>query len=382
MAKLSTDDPDVRRTWTLFGDPAMSMFGQVAPSDSKSAISGTITDNNGQPLAGVTVSLSGKQSRETITDANGNYSFADADTNGFYNVTASRANYSFNPGSRSFTLNGIHTAESFVGTANGATLNPLDADAFFVRQHYLDFLNREPDESGFNFWTNEIAACGADDRCREVKRINTSAAYFLSIEFQQTGYEVYRMYKAAYGNLPGAPVPVGFNDFMTDTRAIGQNVIVNRSGWEQAIESNKQAFASEFVQRSRFVSAYPTTLSPHDLVAELFANAGVTPSSSERAAAIEEFGSAATSSDAIARGRALRRVAENATLIQQEFNRAFVLMQYFGYLRRDPNSGPESSFDGYNFWLSKLDTFSGNFRQAEMVKAFLVSSEYRQRFPR
>src|SRR5256884_3946 len=248
-AKLSTDDPDVRRTWTLFGDPGMSMFGQVAPSDSKSAISGTITDNNGQPLAGVTVSLSGKQSRETITDANGNYSFADADTNGFYNVTASRANYSFNPGSRSFTLNGIHTAESFVGTANGATLNPLDAGAFFVRQHYLDFLNREPDESGFNFWTNEIAACGADDRCREVKRINTSAAYFLSIEFQETGFLVYRMYKAAYGNLPNAPVPIKFNEFRPDTQEIGRGVLVNQSGWQDWLEANKKGFGARFVRR-------------------------------------------------------------------------------------------------------------------------------------
>jgi len=69
-------------------------------------------------------------------------------------------------------------------------------------------------------------------------------------------------------------------------------------------------------------------------------------------------------------------------LAQQEFNSAFVLMQYFGYLRRDPNTGPDTNFDGYNFWLTKLDTFNGNFRQAEMVKAFLLSSEYRGRFPR
>ena len=44
-----------------------------------------------------------------------------------------------------------------------------------------------------------------------------------------------------------------------------------------------------------------------------------------------------TSADLAARGRALRRVAENGTLSQQEFNRAFVLMQFFGYMRRNPN---------------------------------------------
>ena len=303
----------------------MSMFGQVAPSDSKSAISGTNTDNNGQPLAGVTVSLSGKQSRETITDANGNYSFADADTNGFYNVTASRANYSFNPGSRSFTLNGIHTAESFVGTANGATLNPLDADAFFVRQHYLDFLNREPDESGFNFWTSEIAACGADDRCREVKRINTSAAYFLSIEFQETGFEVYRMYKAAYGDLPNAPVPLRFAEFTTDTHDISNGVIVGRANWQATLDANKGAFAEQFVQRSRFAAQYPISMLPAEFVDALFAHAGVAPLADEKTAAINEFAGAANSIDVLARARALRRVAENPRLTRQEFNRALAI---------------------------------------------------------
>ena len=76
------------------------------------------------------------------------------------------------------------------------------------------------------------------------------------------------------------------------------------------------------------------------------------------------------------------RVAENSTLAQQEFNRAFVLMQYFGYLRRNPNDPPEATLDfqGYNFWLNKLDSFHGDFNQAEMVKAFIGSSEYQHRF--
>ena len=78
----------------------------------------------------------------------------------------------------------------------------------------------------------------------------------------------------------------------------------------------------------------------------------------------------------------MRRVADNGTLVQQEFNRAFVLMQYFGYLRRNPNDSPEATLDfqGYNFWLNKLDSFNGNYIQAEMVKAFLASIEYRRRF--
>jgi len=61
-----------------------------------------------------------------------------------------------------------------------------------VHQHYIDFLGREPDSGGIGFWTNEITICGANPQCIEVKRINVSAAFFLSIEFQQTGYLVER----------------------------------------------------------------------------------------------------------------------------------------------------------------------------------------------
>jgi hypothetical protein len=64
---------------------------------------------------------------------------------------------------------------------NTPGVNPLDKTDFFVRQHYIDFLNREPDPSGFGFWTNEINSCGSNVQCIEVKRINVSAAFFLSI---------------------------------------------------------------------------------------------------------------------------------------------------------------------------------------------------------
>jgi glucose/arabinose dehydrogenase len=260
--------------------------------------------------------------------------------------------------------------------------NPIDTSDFFVRQHYLDFLNREPDPNGFGFWTNQINSCGADAQCIDVKRINVSAAFFLSIEFQQTGYLVYRMYKAAYGNLLGAPVPLTLAEFLPDTQQIGKGIVVGQTGWEQQLENNKVAFALDFVSRARFTTAYTTMMTPPQFVDALFTNAGVTPSTTDRNAAINEFGVAGDTTDTAARGRALRRVAENSTLAQQETNRAFVLMQYFGYLRRNPNDAPEQglNFDGYNFWLGKLNQFNGNFVNAEMVKAFIVSSEYRQRF--
>jgi hypothetical protein len=261
--------------------------------------------------------------------------------------------------------------------------NKIDDPQFFVTQHYRDFLNREPDANGLVFWVNEITSCGTNSQCIAVKRVNVSAAFFLSIEFQETGYLVYRFYKAAYGSLSGAPVPVRFSEFLPDTQQIGQGVVVGAPNWQAKIEANKQSFATAFIARPRFTTAFATSLTPTQFVDALYANAGVaSPPSAERTAAINEFGGAGNTADAPARARALRRVSENATLGQQELNRAFVLMQYFGYLRRNPNDPPEPglNFDGYNFWLNKLNQFNGNYVAAEMVKAFITSGEYRQRF--
>src|SRR5205807_4552733 len=119
-----------------------------------------------------------------------------------------------------------------------------------------------------------------------------------------------------------SPVPIRLNEFRPDALQIGRGVIVGQAGWETVLENNKQSLASQFVQRSRFASAYPTSLSPAQFVDALFANAAVVPLTSDRAAAINDFGAASTTSEVAARARALRRVAENSTLVQQEFNRA------------------------------------------------------------
>jgi len=268
--------------------------------------------------------------------------------------------------------------------------NAINDPQNFVCQHYHDFLNRQPDPSGLAFWTNEITSCGANQQCIEIKRINVSAAFYLSIEFQQTGYFVERLYKTAYGDGTGSstfggshqlPVPiVRLNEFLSDTQQIGLGVVVGQTGWEQVIENNRQAFTTEFVQRSSFVNALATSLTPAQFVDRLFVNAGVTPAPADRNAAIAEFGSATNTSDLAARARALRRVAENPILNQQEFNRAFVLMQYFGYLRRNPRDPQDTDYSGFEFWLTKLNQFNGNFVNAEMVKAFITSAEYLQRF--
>ena len=282
------------------------------------------------------------------------------------------------PGSVSGATLTIHDNEAVNGTAN-----PIDQAGFFVRQHYIDFLNREPDADGLAFWTDQITQCGADAACIELKRINVSAAFFLAIEFQETGYLAYRTYKSAFGNLSspvGAPVPVRFAEFLRDTQQIGQGVRVGIGDWKTQLENNKQAFALGFVQRSDFLAAFPGSLTADEFVTQLNTNAGGVLSLSEKANLVAVLG--ATPSDVTKRASVLRSVAEDQDLKNAERNRAFVLMQYFGYLRRNPNDPPEMglNFDGYNFWLGKLNDFNGNFINAEMVKAFITSTEYRRRF--
>jgi Calx-beta domain-containing protein/thrombospondin type 3 repeat protein len=265
------------------------------------------------------------------------------------------------------------------------TTNLLDNAQFFVRMHYYDFLNRLPDPSGGAFWTNEITSCGNDSQCIEVRRINVSAAFFLSVEFQQTDYLVERIYKTSFGEATGRStlggthqlsVPViRFDEFMSDTQEIGQGVVVGQTGWEQMLENNKQAFMSEFVQRARFTTAFPSTMTPAEFVDELSANAGNPWSPSERDQLVTDL-----STNMKTQAQVLRAVVEDADFVQAESNRAFVLMEYFGYLRRNPNDAPDSDHSGYDFWLTKLNQFNGNFINAEMVKAFITSIEYRQRF--
>jgi hypothetical protein len=281
--------------------------------------------------------------------------------------------------SATLTINSANDPASGASPVLAASFNT----PFFVRQQYLDFFSREPDAPGFNFWQGEINQCGTNAQCREVKRINVSAAFFLSIEFQETGYYVYRMYKAAYGdatspNVAGTVPVVRLSEFLPDTQRIGEGVVVGQVSWQELLESNKNAFAREFVLRPRFISAYPLSLTPAEFVDKLNQSAGLVLTQSER----DQYVADLTAAPDVAGGRAsvLRSVAENATLRQRELNRAFVLMQYYGYLRRNPDDLPDADFRGWKFWLDKLNQFNGNFVAAEMVKAFLASDEYVDRF--
>ncbi|MDX6577016.1 MAG: hypothetical protein QOE96_2969, partial [Blastocatellia bacterium] len=323
----------------------------------------------------------------------GTISFAPGETSKTISVPIIDDSYVEGP--ETFTITLSNASGATLGTQSTATVrindndaslgaNPLDGTSFFVRQQYLDFLNREPDASGLNFWINNIDGCTPQPSCIQSQRINTSAAFFLSIEFQDTGYLVERLYKAAYGSPSGAStfgglhnllVPViRFNEFLPDTQEIGQGVIVGQGNWQQQLDLNKQAFTAEFVQRSRFTTAFPGSMTPQEFVDKLNANAGNPLSTSESNQLVSDL-----TTNTKTRAQVLRAVAEDPDLNSAEFNRAFVLMQYFGYLRRNPDDLPDANYTGYDFWLTKLNQANGNFQNADMVKSFLVSSEYRQR---
>ncbi|HEX5702992.1 MAG TPA: TIGR03118 family protein [Pyrinomonadaceae bacterium] len=251
--------------------------------------------------------------------------------------------------------------------------NTNDDARLFVREHYLDFLNREPDSSGWDFWTNEITSC-LTEQCREVKRINVSAAFFLAIEFQRTGPISYLANKAAFGNLPGAPVPVRYGQFMRDVQQLQRNLIFDNGSFETQLAANKQEYFNDFIARPEFVHTY-AAMSNAQYVDRLIQNAGGGFPPSDRDAWV-----AGLNGGTKTRATVLREISERASFKQQEFNNLFVLMEYFGYLRRSPDDPPDNNFTGFNSWLTKLNSFNGDYIRSEMVKAFISSTEYRSRF--
>jgi hypothetical protein len=257
------------------------------------------------------------------------------------------------------------------GTPNN---NPIDAAQFFVREHYYDFLNRLPDQAGMDYWTGQITQCGADINCINARRLGVSAAFFVELEFQESGAYVYRLYRAAYGNNQPFPNP--------DTNPPGGSVTASqipayakflpdraRVVGGASLEEGKLDFANQFAQRAEFVARYPASQTPAQFVDAMLATvqtaSGVTFTASER----QEFINDVTTDG---RGAMLKRLGDNAALRQAEYNRAFVLTQYFGYLRRDPDMA------GLNFWLGVINDQPQNIRG--MVCAFLTSTEYQQRF--
>jgi hypothetical protein len=238
------------------------------------------------------------------------------------------------------------------------TTNPMDIPQFFVRQHYYDFLGRLPDQAGLDYWTGQIQSCDSISdpqgraACVHDRMISVSAAFFIELEFQDTGYFVYRLYKAALGRMPS------YQEFIAD-----RNNVIGGS----ALEASKQSLAYEFAQRSEFRQKYSSGFNV-DYVNLLFDTAGLTPYTAERQQELDAMNAGRT------HAQVLRDLIEIDAFKQREYNPSFVLMQYYGYLRRDIDQR------GFNFWLDVLNRLPPPNNYHSMVCGFITSDEYQDRF--
>jgi hypothetical protein len=329
------------------------------PTAALAMVSGRVIDETGKPVSGAVINLSGAQSRKTITDVDGNYRFDNVESNGFYTVTPSRANFGFSPGQRSFSLVGNRTDAVFTAVSTGDNVNPLETPEYFVRQQYLDLLSREPDEGGFNYWSDQILACNGEANCLSARRLGVAAAFFMAEEFQQSGSFIHNLYTGALGRKPI------YTEYATDRQQVvgGAN-----------LAAEKAAFAASFVERPEFVSKYEAAGTAEAFVDALLASAQQTSGVnllSQRDTLVARYNEGASQTES--RALVVSGLADNARFKQAEYNSAFVLTEYFSYLRRDADQG------GFDFWLNVLNARdAGNYRG--MVCSFVTSAEYQQRF--
>ena len=388
--------------------PASALaFTQTAPGVQEDVTSLTLTvqrtgDTSGAVTVDYATSDGTASERRDYTTALGTLRFAAGETSKTVDILVNEDSYA--EGDETFTvtlsnptggatiscLTAVATVTITDDAAEPAT-NVIDDPVIFVGTHYHDFLNRQADAAGLSFWADQIIACGGDAGCIDRTRAAVSQAFFLSIEYQNIGYYVFRLYKASFTDSAARPRGMPrYREFLRDTQEVGRNVVVNAAGWETVLETNKREFARQWVQRPEFLAEFPPSMSRDDYVNKLVANSGVTLTQSEFDGVVESY-----TQTVEGRAATLRNVVELNKVYNKQFNAGFVLSQYIGYLRRNPNDAPEPGLDyaGFDFWLMKLDSFTQpgedvrdpaaaqqRVQRAEMVRAFILSTEYRQRF--
>ena len=331
--------------------------------------------NNGQASANCDYNTSGATVRFAAGEAS-------------KTVTVSILDDGYVEGNETFTLGLTNAAGMNLGAPASVTItitdndqtasNPFNGNAFFVRQQYLDFLLREPDQGGFNDWLNVLNNCapnqgglGSNPAC---DRVHVSSGFFRSTEFGERGYWSYRFYHATLGRRPQ------FGEFLPDMRRL--------SGFLSPAEEEAQraAFVADFMARPEFTAIYgglTNSANAAQFIAKLEQQAGVTlpatnttlpgqPPQYGRQELIDRM-----QSGQFTAAQTLRAFIEQKVVFDAFFFRAFVAMQYFGYLLRDPEDA------GYNDWVDVLTNGRGNIPPGDfrhLIFGFVWSEEYRKRF--
>jgi hypothetical protein len=258
--------------------------------------------------------------------------------------------------------------------------------AFFVRQHYLDFLGREP-EAG-EPWSNVLSGCSdqfntnSNSPAAGCDRLNVSGSFFGSPEYKTKGFLVIDFYRVAFNRLPT------YVEFSTDLASVV-------GATAQETFAKRAAYASNFIQRTEFISIYASGMGNSAYVNALMSgdlnqsgkgqNYNLTsirtPNPANPDDATDANKVVLTTNDLInglngatlTKAQVLRAIVQSDEIsLQKEAVNAFVASQYYGYLRRTPDTA------GFNSWFGYLTSNPNDFRT--MVHGFLNSSEYRLRF--
>ncbi len=233
------------------------------------------------------------------------------------------------------------------GTNTVITIKDSD---FFVQQHYIDFLGRMPEPAGFAFWLNILNTCSSLTNNPQCDRTFVSSRFFMSDEFQERGYRVYKLYDAVLGRL------AHFQEFMDDVRRLnGPKTVAEQ-------QAANAAYFRDFYNKAEFQAIYAQYTAADAFINALCAKAGVTPASKA-----ELIQTAQTDKPA-----ALRAFVETPEVSAKFYDNGFVAMQYYGYLRREPEPA------GFKFWQQKMTETNHDYRF--MVGGFINSDEYRFRF--
>jgi subtilisin family serine protease len=357
--KAGADSPTGGNWDAHFGFGKLNIARAIAlGGKSVYSINGHVNGVSGN-TSSVSVQLTGPQQQAAFAslDSNGNYSFKNLTAGGAYTITPSVTGFGFNPASQTFgNLNADTTAQSFTAII----VNPIDESQNFVTWHYRDFLGRDPDADGLGYWSGELGKCGTDPACLSTRRGEVSAAFFIENEFQLTGSFVYRLYKGALGRQ------LTYAEFTADRTLVAGN--------SADLNASKAAFADAFVQRAEFTQKYLGQTGADAFVDALIASIKASSGadlSTQRAALVGIYNTGGSMDQS--RSLTVRAAIDDAGFKQAVYNPSFVLMQYFGYLHRNPEQG------GYDFWLNVLNNKEpGNYRG--MVCSFITSAEYQLRF--